>query len=271
MLSNLGVEIGVSSEAGAPYSISRINAYRNYAAAPSCQGHEMYIPFSSLVIKLGENVSGDLERSIMSAARRREITEAGLLGDQINLGFDGIEFTMNGKAVGTEAAMMSKLANDEGIEPTLAQSFIKQAKEKKFAKVYLSKRASEIKPAEMPQFGQALPPAQKVGLNGSFMPNVQNALKISDAQATEATIISELLQTPDMFELIEEYMPDIEECIDKLGRILFLARVHISKLAENNDADSVFAFLANLKAVYRMLGDNLFKLRELIAIKPTME
>jgi hypothetical protein len=268
MLSNLGVEISVSTEAGAGNCTTRINAYRNYGVSPSCQGHEMYIPFSSLVLKLGENVTGELERSVNSAARRREITEAGLLGDQLNLGYDGIEFTVNGSAVGDESAMMSKLAVDEGIDPALASSFIKQAKEKKFAKVYLSKRASEIKPAEMPQFGQALAPAPKVGLNGSFMPNVQNALKVSDAQTTEATIISELLQTPDMHELIEEYLPDIEECVDKLGRILFLSRVHISKLAENNDADSVFAFLANLKAVYRMLGDNLFKLRELIAIKP---
>jgi len=68
--------------------------------------------------------------------------------------------------------------------------------------------------------------------------------------------------------MISEYLPDIEECIDRLGRILLLSRVNIEKLADGNDSDNVFAFLANLKAVYRMLGDNYMKLEEMIAMKP---
>jgi hypothetical protein len=95
------------------------------------------------------------------------------------------------------------------------------------------------------------------------MPNVQKSMELGDAQVAEATIISELLQVPNMFELIQEYLPDIEEAIDKLGRILFVSRVHIDQLSRNGDADSIFAFLANLKSVYRLLGDNMIKLQEM--------
>jgi hypothetical protein len=107
--------------------------------------------------------------------------------------------------------------------------------------------------------------------NGSMVSNVQESLKAGDAQVTEATIISELLQAPDMFEQISEYLPDIEEAIDKLGRTLFMARVHISRLAEANDADQVYAFLASLKTVYRLLGDNFIKLKELAAVSDSID
>ncbi len=148
----------------------------------------------------------------------------------------------------------------------------RQAKENKVTTIYLTKRASsKFEAGQIAAFGDQPPVIPKTGLNGSFIPNVQKSLSLSDAQSTEATIISELLQAPNMFELIEEYMPDIEECIDKLGRILFLSRVHIGQLSKNNDTDSIFSFLANLKSVYRMLGDNVIKLQELIALKPNQD
>lgn len=270
MMSNLGIEIMVSCRAGFSMGTSyTINAYRNYAGTATLEGANIYIPYASLVIKLGDDVTYNLERSVNSAAKKREISEAGILGDQLNLAFDGVEYSVNGKPIGSEANLMQKLAVEEGIDPKLATSFIKQANERKSLKIYLSKKAStDFKPADIPQYGNIPTPPPKVGLNGSFMPNVSKSLQIGDAQTTEATIISELLQTPDMIELIEEYLPDIEECIDKLGRILFLSRVHINQLADSNDADGVFAFLSSLKSVYKMLGENMLKLKEMIAIKP---
>jgi hypothetical protein len=264
-----GVEISVHVVAGAPHFINNICASRNYGAKPTIVGSTIYMPFSSLVLVLKEDVSTHLERSINSAAKRSELSVAAMLGDQINIGYDNVEFSVNNKVVGSEADLMHKLASVEHIEPTLAKSFIKQAKEKKRLVVYLSKQAnSNFKAADREYPGQMPAPVPKTGLNGSFMPNVQNSLKLGDAQSTEATIISELLQTPDMYDLIEEYQPDIEQCIDKLGRILFLSRVNINQLAEGNDIDSVFSFLSSLKNTYRTLGDNSIKLKEMLAIKP---
>lgn len=277
VLSHLGVEIKAWCEGGLPMGQYTILAYRNYTAKPALDSHphthrtdrNLYIPFTSLVLMLGENITDSLEMNVNAAAKKREITEAGLLGDQLNLGFDGVEYVVNGKTVGSEADLMQLLAVQESIEPSLAASFVKQATEKGQVKVYLSKEAGEsFQAQEIPKFGEPPPPVPKVGLNGSFMPNTKQSLKINDPQTTEVTIITELLQCPDMYEYIEEYMPDIEECIDKLGRTLFLTRVHIDQLAENNDADGIFAFLANLKSVYRMLGDNFLRLKEIVALKP---
>ncbi len=268
-LSNLGVTISADVLGGMDEGYVTINAFRNYGGAPTVNEHDLYIPYSFLAIRLGTDITGDLEISINRAAKHSQFKELSMLGEQINLGYDNVEFTINGSPVGSEAAVMTKLAVEEGIDPVLAENFIKQAKERKFAKLYLSKKAStDFKPAEIPQFGEIPAKQGKPSLNGSFMPSVQTSLQTNDAQTVEATIISELLQTPDMFELIAEYMPDIAECLDKLGRVLFLSRVHIEQLSQNNDVDSVFAFLASLKATYRMLGDNYAKLQEILALKP---
>jgi len=273
-INNLGVEISTTALSG-NFSTVRIHAYRNFAG--SCMldtsdrhRNELYVPYASLVLMLGKDVTGNMEKSVNSAFKKREISEAGsLLGHQVDVGFDGIEFFIGRKPMGKEANVMKRLVVEEGIDPVQAAHFIKQARENRFVKIYLSKSAAEAAaPAEIPQYGAQLPSQPKPGLNGSFVPNVQSALKTNDAQSVEATIISELLQTPDMFEMISEYLPDIEECIDRLGRILLLSRVNIEKLADGNDSDNVFAFLANLKAVYRMLGDNYMKLEEMIAMKP---
>lgn len=269
MLSHLGVDIDVSVRAGLMKHHVKLHAYRNYGSAPSLVGNEIYMPFSSLVVKLGEDLSPELERTANSAGIRHSISQTEFLGEQLKLTFDGVEFSANGQTLGQEKAAMQRLVVEEGIDPNVAINFVKQAKERKSTTIYLSKKASaRFEAGQIASFGEKPEKTPKTGLNGSFIPNVQKSLGIGDAQSTEATIISELLQAPNMFELIEEYLPDIEECIDKLGRILFLSRVHITQLSENNDTDSVFSFLANLKSVYRMLGDNVIKLQELIALKP---
>ena len=90
-------------------------------------------------------------------------------------------------------------------------------------------------------------------------------MAIGDPQTTEATILAELLQAPDMYQYIEEYTPDIEEALDKLGRILFLLRINLDKFGQGSNPSEVFSFISQLRNVYRMLGDNFIKLQQLLA------
>lgn len=274
VLTHLGVEIEV--EGGG--EVSRICGYNNFKGEAELDDGILYVQHNSIIIKLASNVTHELNRSINSAAKRKQMEVLRHLGSEINLGFDGVEFSANGRVLGGRPQAMQFLVVKESIDPTQAESFVKQAEVTKLAKIYLSKQAnmsSDVAPAEIPNYGQIPGDAPDLKLNGAYNPNlvnsVQQTMPLQDSQVTETAIISELLQVPDMFEQIEEYLPDIEECIDKLGRILFMSRVHIHKLAETTDAESVFAFLAQLKAVYRMLGDNFLKLQELAASANSME
>jgi hypothetical protein len=285
-LSSLGVEAtGSSYQTG--YGAVTVYGYRNLAGEISICGkgskHEIYIPHNSVILKLRRDITGELEVNVNAASHKRKLTDIQWLGEEMNIGYDGIEFAINGKTAGAEADVMKRLVVGEGIDPEHAASFVKQAKEVKFAKVYMTKRAgftTDSDDGKIPSYGEedltGIEP-DEVTMNGAYkpngnmIPNVQESLKAGDAQVTEATIISELLQAPDMFELINEYLPDIEEAIDKLGRTLFMARVHISRLAEANDADQVYAFLASLKTVYRLLGDNFIKLKEMAAVSDSID
>lgn len=270
-LSHLGVEIkGTNRITG---SSVRIYAYKNFNGTFQYEtsGSELYIPYSSLVLKLGTRLyDRDLEVNINSAQIKSNIAQRRFLDNDIRLGFDGVEFSVNGRPIGGEAQVVRLLVVDEGIAPNLATSFVKEARENRFTRIYLTKKAAnaDFPPAEIPQFGAQVPKSGEVRPNGAFVPNAQLAANTEDPQLTEAMIISELLQVPDMFELIGEYLPTIEEAIDKLGRILFVSRVHLEKLALGNDVDSIFGFLSSLKTVYKLLGDNMLKLRELVSVQP---
>lgn len=280
-LNSYGVELS-GSNAMTNYGTINLLAYRNFVGNVEVNGKEVYIPYNSIVIKLGNDITSELEVNINSASKKRHLNEIQMLGDEMNLRYDGVEFSVNGTPIGQEPKIMELLVVKEGIDPSVASNFVKQAKETKFTKIYMTKRAgagfsTDFSTGDIPTYGQLPDDSQEVSMNGAYkpssslVPSVQESLKAGDAQITEATIISELLQTPDMYECIGEYLPDIEEAIDKLGRTLFMARVHVNKLAESTDADNVYAFLASLKNVYRLLGDNYVALQELVSVNDTLE
>jgi hypothetical protein len=241
-----------------------IQGIRGFSRPPVGTDDEIFVAMSSIVMVLGQR-QADLESSVNAAARRREMIEWALLNTQMSLTHDGVEYSINGKPMGKEAQVMEVLVSKEGIDPIVAQNFVKQAKQKKRLTVYLSKKA-DFEPGEIPQFGNQ-PPKQinQLGTQQDYlpMPKLQAGLSTQDPQTVESIVISELLQAPDMNEYVVEYLPDIEEAIDRLGRILFLGRLHINKLGEGNEADKVFELLTSLKNVYKMLGDNYIKLEQL--------
>jgi hypothetical protein len=241
-----------------------IQGIRGFSKPAIGSDDEIFVAMSSIVMVLGDR-QAELESSVNAAARRREMIEWALLNTQMSLTHDGVEFSVNGKPMGKAAQVMELLVSKEGIDPTVAQSFVKQAKEKKKLTIYLSKKA-DFEPGEIPQFGNQ-PPKQinQLGTQQDYlpMPKLQAGLGTQDPQTVESIVISELLQAPEMNEHVQEYLPDIEEAIDRLGRILFLGRLHINKLGEGNEADKVFELLTSLKNVYKMLGDNYIKLEQL--------
>lgn len=258
---HMGTELEVYASGG----VRKICGYRNHTHELTKIGDTLFVPTNILVIVLGNNISASIEHSTTHASLKRELITSQFLGAELNLRFDGVEFSGNGHVWGTKAAAMKELVENEKLEPAVAETFLKQAELTKSVKIFLSKLAStDFNPAEMPQGGAyAADPAKNVGLNGAFMPAIQEASRLGDGQVLEATIISQLLQVPDLFEYIGEFMPDLLQTVDKLGRILFLTRVKLNNLSENLDPDSVFALVSQIKTVYRQLGDAVEKLKEI--------
>lgn len=254
----LGVEI--KTHAG---NVHRICGYKNFTKEVDVVGDSLFVPSNVIVFVLGEDHSNEVEISVNNAAAKKENITTQYLGAELDLRHDGVEFSTNGHAVGGFPAAMKVLVERENIDPSTAESFLKQAELTKFVKVFLSKKAStsDFNPTQVPQYGSPAPKVEDTNLNGSFMPAVQSAADLGDSQAMESTIISQLLQVPELFEYIQEYLPELEDTTDKLGRILFLTRAKLDQISEALDSDSVFSMIAQIKTVYRQLGDTCLKLK----------
>jgi hypothetical protein len=226
-----------------------------------------FLPENTLIVKLGKKLwpEDTFETNINSAAARQELATMTTLGSAIDIGHDGIEFIINKAPVGSEVNVMKILVIEEGLDPSQAESFIKQARERKHIKVYMSKKA-DTEQDIIPSYGSA-PPSQQsgFGINGDFTNSLAQATKTNDAEVVESTIISELLQVADMKGYIKEYLPDIKTSIDKIGRALFLSRLKMDQLALDHTASEVFSFISNLRNTYRMLGDTYLKLENMVS------
>lgn len=240
-----------------------IHAFVNCPRINVFDRKEYFVPANCCIVNLGSNLNSDLEVNINSAVAKRELTTMLTLGGLSTVGFDGVEYSYNGKPVGTVPKIIEVLVVKEGITPTQAENFVKQAQVLKTCKFYLSKKA-DFTPGEIPQYGE-IPNSQpdQQGLSGAFVPTVKESLSVNDPQTSEATIISELLQAPNMGEYIDEYLPDIKAGMDKLGRVLFLARINMSKMFNGENASEIFSMIGSLRNVYKQLGDNCLKIEKL--------
>lgn len=242
-----------------------VQGIRGYSKQAVGTDKEVFVPMTAPVLVLGAQEQ-ELEDTVTSAAKRRNMLEWAMLNTSLNLSHDGVEFSINGSPIGKQAEAMEVLVVREGIDPVVAEKFVKQATENKKVIIYLSKQAEDYKPGEIPQFG-VTPPRQinPLGKGTDYLPdyNLKAGLATGDTQTVESVVLSELLQSPDLKEHVLEYLPDIETGIDRLGRILFLARLHINRLGEGFEADQVFEMLSSLKNVYSQLGNNYIKLENL--------
>lgn len=229
-------------------------------------GDTLYVQHNVIVLPLGQNVTFELEQSGNQASDKLNLRTAQFLGASLDLRYDGLEWSKNGQPMGAKTAALKDLVEFEQIDPVAALNFLKQAEEIKYVKIFLSKKAeaNDSGTTEIAQYGDRVldDQADQVNSSGVFTGAMNDAVSLGDQQVVEATMISQLLQTPDLFEMISEYLPEMQAAVDKLGRTLLLSRIKIDQLAEGMDSDNVFALISKVKNTYRMLGDTVCKLEE---------
>jgi hypothetical protein len=261
VLSAIGVTIKTYSG-----NIKQIIGSKNLRTDMEIIGDTMYIQHNVIVLPLGENVTFDLEQSGNSASDKLNLRTAQFLGANLDLRYDGISFTKNASYLGSKIDAFKDLVENEQIDPEAAQNFLKQAEEIKYVKIFLSKKASagDSGQTEIANYGDRVlnDQADQVNQSGVFTGAMNDAVSLGDAEVVEATMISQLLASPDLFEMIKEYLPELSAAVDKLGRTLLLSRVRIDQLAEGMDSDNVFALIAKVKTTYKTLGDTVCRLEE---------
>lgn len=216
--------------------------------------------------------SEGFERDIGMALRRHQMRAMSHLAEHHTLvARDGV-FSVDGSQVGGKADVVRMMVVDQGLQLGDAERFMKAAEEKGKIEIYMSapmqKAAEKQRVTPMPQYGERISPDEPYTgnrdqrLRGANV-SIKRAAATKDKQIVEATIMSELLSDPDMYETIGEYLPDIMEAVDKMGRILFLARLKSDKLSDDMDPEALSDLITAIRNTYRSLGENCVRLEQL--------
>lgn len=211
------------------------------------------------------------ERSLSSAMVRHEHRTMMVLPEFHTMTYHNGEFAIDGRLVGGRGPAAKVLVETLKLQPSDSERLLKSAQETQKVEMYMSKEAADsTQVTPIVEYGQKLPPQQQISGNArerslGMEDRMRTAAKTKDKSAIEATIISELLNDPDMFGTVTEYLPDIGQAVDRLGRVLFLARVNSNKLSDSMDPEALSNMLTNLRSAYSNLGESYVKLEQISA------
>lgn len=211
------------------------------------------------------------ERSLSSAMVRHEHRTMTVLPEFHTMTYHNGEFAIDGRLVGGRGPAAKVLVETLKLQPGDSERLLKSAQENRKVEMHMSKEAADsTSVTPLVEYGQKLPPQQQISGNArerslGMEDRVRTAAKTKDKSAIEATIISELLNDPDMFGTVTEYLPEIGQAVDRLGRVLFLARVNSNKLSESMDPEALNNMLTNLRSAYSNLGESYVKLEQISA------
>ncbi len=249
-----------------------ISVVPHMEAAVCVDGKDIYVSPSAKALMLKKCVSDKVEKDINAAHKRREAQVHSLLKEAHVLTCDGIEFAYDGQPIVKESELAEKLAVTDGISKEATINLIKKAKEDSKVVFYMSKESADrgTTAAPFPQYGT---PPQEDDSDVKSSRNKKQAVKIADSiksslgtrdkQVVEATIISQFVNDPNMYETVESYLPDIKEAVDKLGRSVILFRLNSEQMSDDLQSEELSDLLTSLRTTFKTLGDNCIRLENL--------
>jgi len=217
------------------------------------------------------SLGSQFEKSIAATVTRHEHRTTSYLPDYHTMSFHNGEFAIDGRPVGGRPEAARMLVENMMLQPIDTENLMKSAEERKMIGMHMSKQAAAVegsRPTPFFEYGQKLPPAPTMAGSRQERQMGQTdrlnaAAKTNDKSVVEATIIAELLSDPNMFETINEYLPEIGSAVDRLGRILFLARVNSNRLSDSLDPEALSNMVTNLRSSYQNLGESYIKLEQI--------
>ncbi len=277
---------------GTPVTIYALYNRNSFVERPG--SNAVFIPAASIVVLLGRDRTDEVEINPNVAQLAQQFGMNDVLGDRMQIRFDGSEFWVNGMPMPDEITLAKHLVMGEKIEPEQAKMFIKKAQEKGEVTVLMSKAANftgSFPANTIPEFGLERNKAENrpsktqgrsfVGARSAYgkakydeddrlvpplmimdpiwMRGLQSAIltgaEVNDPTALEQSIMAEILkQLPR--DVVVEYLPDIAHGIDRLGRILLVFCLNFRLLTVSRPASQVNSMISNIRNVYKNLGNS---------------
>lgn len=256
-----------------------IAIHPNVKAMYDFQGTQAIMSSSAMFYPLKRDEDHLMERDINTASMKHEMAMAKVLNVQANLMHRNGVYAVDGKEIGGKPQIVEHLLRSWEIDVPTVETLVQSAEKKnsilvKMAAVRGGGRPSPGKGTKVQAHYQngEQPGSDDSQLTGNArqramgMVNSGKVVKdVADREVMEATLISEMLQNPDLSGSIQEYLPDIKDSVDKLGRTLFLMRINTNKLSESVDAEALNNLFTATRNAYRIVGENCILLENLAA------
>ena len=261
---------------GSPHSIS---IHPNIKTLYDFRGTDTIMSTSAMFYPLKKAEDNTMERDINMACIKRDIEMERMLPYQSTLMHRNGVYAVDGTEIGGKPQIVEHLLNTWEIDVPSVETFVKKAESQqnvivKMAAVRGGGRASPGSGTKVqPHYQQGLQPgSDDIQQTGNARQRAQgmatkakSVKDVADRDVMEATLISEMLQNPDLAGSIREYLPEIKGAVDKLGRSLFLMRINTNKLSESVDAEALNNLFTATRNAYRILGENCVMLENLAA------
>jgi hypothetical protein len=221
----------------------------------------------------------DMEKDLGVAEYKRDLCLSSALNTQSTLINRNGVYAVDGREIGDKPKVVEHLLNHWQIDVPSVETFIKKAEEN--GKVIVKMAAVRDGARNPSSGGVRVQPFYEHGnkpgsdddqITGSAMQRARgmasvgkSVAAVKDREIMEATLIAEMLQNPDLEGSIKEYLPEIKNSVDKLGRTLFLMRINTNKLNDSIDSEALNNLFTSTRNAYRILGESCVALENLVA------
>lgn len=257
---------------------SKIIIHPNIKTFLDTTGTDMLMSTSAMFYPLSE-AAAIMETDINTAQMKVGIEMEKMLPYQSTLMHRNGLYAVDGAEIGGKPQIVEYMLKEWQIDVPTLETFLNKAETQqnviiKMAAVRDGGRASPGKGTKVQEHYQhgEQPGSDDAQMTGNarqralgMASKAKSVKDVVDRDTMEATIISEMLQNPDLSGTIQEYLPDIKQAVDRLGRSLFMMRINTNKLSDKMDAEALNNLFTSTRNAYRILGDNYVELQNLLA------
>lgn len=121
-----------------------------------------------------------------------------------------------------------------------------------------------------------MPVGPEAGMSPDMMaagaaPFMDQAADLGDEQAFEATAIGSLATNADLKSIVSSYMPNLEEALDNLGRILLSIWMQESKIRTDFGEEDYVDLEEKLRNVFNNLGNLILRINQTAMTAPSQD
>jgi len=95
---------------------------------------------------------------------------------------------------------------------------------------------------------------------------LEQAAQLNDLGAFDASTLASMAQAPELKDIVGTYLPNLEKCLDNIGRVLLTLWMDETRIREDVGDQSYIELEDNLRSVFKGLGQLILRINQNTAV-----